>query len=99
MQTWQNNKKNNKRIQNLVNQRIQNLVNQRIQSSLRRCVLHMAVYLYGQGLNCSIGQWEGNKNQVSTLHHVLMFHHVIVKLDEYMTLWGEPEQVHVKNMV
>ena len=52
--------------------------------------------MYGSGLNHSVGQWEGSKNQVRTLHHVSMFHHVVVvKLDECMTLWGEPEQVHL----
>ena len=82
MQKWQNHQK----IQNLVNQKIQNIVNQKIQSSLSCFMLDRA--MYGPGLNRSLGQWEGSKNQVSTLH-VLMFHHVvIVKLDECMTLWG-----------
>jgi len=63
--------------------------NKKIHSSLRRyaCLRHMAIY--GPGLNRSGGQWEGNKYQVSMLHHV-----VIVKLDKCMPLWGEPSTYH-----
>ena len=52
--------------------------------------------IHGPWLKGSGRQWEGSQNQVSTLHHVSMLHHVvIVKLDKCMPLWGEPEQVHV----